>query len=409
MYRIVSLFLTLFSLSLWAADYDTLQTLCPFERQRISFEPEKYPDGKQRRGDCIVLGNGRIWLKKVALPRSKRSTRASLRLTLTSAGDPWDKAGSVFVLPATTAVTMIDVAEGKKSYPPVDTARYENFRGFVAQENFVPPVELLRFMTPFGVGAHNPKDSLRKEEVTPHYIDGFAKEVVWEADVTDRLPLLTADSVYLGVTIDTWTKQGYDLTLSLVVEESQLKSDKAKQQKVLPLANTYLYLGQSHCDLFHRRPLEVDFTLKEQLRNARLFYIVSGHGGHAGGDEFTPCENFLRIDGQEVLRFTPWRTDCASFRRFNPSTGVWLKARNVTYITPEGKRGKKRIEEPIASSDMSRSNWCPGSMVAPEIVRLPQLSAGSHTLSIDIPQAQRKEGDRLNHWLVSAWLVWEEE
>ncbi len=80
----------------------------------------------------------------------------------------------------------------------------------------------------------------------------------------------------------------------------------------------------------------------------------------------------------------------------------------MAYISNEGKRAEKEIEEPLASSDLSRSNWCPGSDVSPVEVELSNLSAGSHRLTINIPEARPIEENKLNHWLVSAYLVWEE-
>ena len=71
-------------------------------------------------------------------------------------------------------------------------------------------------------------------------------------------------------------------------------------------------------------------------KNVRLKYIVTGHGGHSGGDEFVEKRNIVSIDGKEVLNFIPWRSDCASFRRFNPATGVWLKERLASYIAKDG-------------------------------------------------------------------------
>ena len=62
----------------------------------------------------------------------------------------------------------------------------------------------------------------------------------------------------------------------------------------------------------------------------------------------------------------------------------------------------------MASSDLSRSNWCPGSDVFPEVVELLGLQAGKHTFTVSIPEAQPVNKDELNHWLVSAYLVWEE-
>ena len=69
---------------------------------------------------------------------------------------------------------------------------------------------------------------------------------------------------------------------------------------------------------------------------------------------------------------------------------------------------EKEIEEPLGSSDLSRSNWCPGSDVVPEEVMLGDLKAGKHTFKISIPEAQEVDGDKLNHWLISAYLVWDE-
>ena len=85
---------------------------------------------------------------------------------------------------------------------------------------------------------------------------------------------------------------------------------------------------------------------------------MTGHGGHSGGDEFVQKRNIISVDGKEVLNFIPWRDDCASFRRFNPATGVWLIKRLASYIGEKGYT-EKEVEEPLASSDFSRSNWCP--------------------------------------------------
>lgn len=175
---------------------------------------------------------------------------------------------------------------------------------------------------------------------------------------------------------------------------------------VEPLINTVFYLGQSIPDIFSRKDVSIPFIVPKKAKNIRLKYITTGHGGHSGGDEFVQKENILSVDGNVVYRFIPWRNDCASFRRFNPSTGVWLQKRTVAYISRNG-RSEKEIEEPLGSSDLSRSNWCPGSDVTPVTIPLDNLSAGNHTLNIAIPEAQPAAGNELNHWLVSAYLVWE--
>ncbi|MFR5943486.1 MAG: peptide-N-glycosidase F-related protein [Parabacteroides merdae] len=59
------------------------------------------------------------------------------------------------------------------------------------------------------------------------------------------------------------------------------------------------------------------------------------------------------------------------------------------------------------SSDLSRSNWCPGSDVMPEEILLTDIAPGKHTFTVSIPEAAEIDGNKLNHWLVSAYLVWE--
>ena len=109
-----------------------------------------------------------------------------------------------------------------------------------------------------------------------------------------------------------------------------------------------------------------------------------------------------------VLDIEPWRDDCASFRRFNPTSGVWLKKDSAAYIDFEARKYLvKEIEERIASSDISRSNWCPGSTVDPIVVELGDMEAGKHELKIGIG-ATKADNDKLNHWLVSAYLTYEE-
>ena len=265
----------------------------------------------------------------------------------------------------------------------------------------------MRFMTPFGVGHFSGKDDKLSAKRRPVYIPKWADCVEWQQDITDRYAELEGEA-YVGVFIDTWTDEGYLASVELRFKESPISCDPMPRTHVLPLVNTVYYIGQEYPDIFARKPLVADFNLPKGAKNVKLKYIVTGHGGHDGGDEFTPQENVLSIDGNEVYKFTPWRDDCASFRRFNPGTGVWLEKRIASYIGPDGNYTEKEIEEPVGSSDFSRSNWCPGSDVAPEEIPLNSITPGRHTLSIAIPKAQPIKGNEMNHWLVSAYLVWEE-
>ena len=380
-------------------------SLSLFEDVNIQFNPGKYPDGLNEVNGTIHLANGRIAVKKVEIPAFKRNTKATTKITLTSNGDPWDKSGSCFLIPKSSLINMLNVAKGEHIFPAADSTKYEKLVGIVSGKDYLPTIELMRFMTPFGVGHFSGANDSTSRKRMPVYIDGWAKNVQWEQDVSDLMPLLEGE-VYVGVYVDTWTEKGYNVSVKLDFEQSKIRRDKMPERYVQPLINTVFYLGQSIPDIFARKDVSIPFVIPEKAKNIRLKYITTGHGGHSGGDEFVEKENIISVDGTEVFRFTPWRSDCASFRRFNPTSGVWLQKRTVAYISQTG-RAEKEIEEPLASSDLSRSNWCPGSDVTPETIFLPNLSPGNHTLTISIPKAQAATGNALNHWLVSAYLVWE--
>lgn len=379
-----------------------------FDKTPVCFRPDSFPNYTPANADGVIrLVNGRIILKKITLPDYKRDVDVTLKVTVASNGDRWDKSGSCFVLPKESVINLMNIAEGKRAFPAVDSTKYEKMIGIVPGQDYVPTLELMRFMTPFGVGYYSSDNDSLSSKRRPVYIPKWEKSVTWVQDITDLYPALEREA-YVGIYIDTWTaEEGYVASMELDVKESKITCDVMPERRVKPLMNTVYYIGQTYPDIFSRKDVVMDFDMPKAAKNVRLKYIVTGHGGHSGGDEFVEKRNIVSVDGKEVLNFIPWRDDCASFRRFNPATGVWLIPRVAAYIGDKGYTTKE-IEEPLASSDLSRSNWCPGSDVMPEEAVIGDLSAGKHSFKVSIPEAQQVDGNKLNHWLVSAYLVWEE-
>lgn len=356
------------------------QTVVLWDRSHVAFEPGAPAVDA---GGWMRLDAGRTLLKPFVLPRYTRRCELALHLTVQSAGDPWDKVGTVFALADEDGRRFIaDLREGMSS----DTTA---FAGVMADAIGAPPLELMRFITPFGAGHFS--DHPKAEEWRPVYIPAWEDSVHWEARLDDFQPwFAAADTVWIGLHVDTWTAEGYVVDGWLAMEESDLACDLAPTHQILPLWNTMR--------LTHRQRAYTGFPdgpLATQLPGSSgrvtCGLITTGHGGHEGGDEFTPQPHTLSVDGEPVRRWTPWRDDCASFRRFNPSSGAW---------TIE-ERGRK---EDIASSDLSRSNWCPGSHVLPLEIPLGRWEAGQHLLELAIPGAQREGPEAFNFWNVSAYL-----
>ncbi|WP_027125942.1 PNGase F N-terminal domain-containing protein [Gelidibacter mesophilus] len=391
--KLKSLLITFLFATLFSANAQKPSNYKVFEKQPLNFSGEKGKDA-----EAVRLMDGRLVYKKVTVPTFANGTDVKIKLTVRSAGDRWDKSGSCFVVTDPEKLSILSIAEKSEKFP-ADSYVDDKYAGFVTGKNYNPVVELMRFMTPFGVGHYSDnKVKYRK----PVYIPSWEKQVVWEHDITDLESLVTG-TFYVGVWIDTWTAEGYDFDMELTY------SDRKQQKvKVLPLVNTIPYVGgQQIPDNFAHKDLEQTIQLKKDAKNVKLHYITTGHGGHSGGDEFIKIKNSVYFDDKLVLDTIPWRDDCASFRRFNPTSGVWIKKDSASYISSETRKYEvKEIEERIASSDLSRSNWCPGSFVEPMVVDLGDLKAGHFNVKIKIP-ATPVDGDKLNHWLVSAYLTYE--
>ncbi|MCM4156982.1 PNGase F N-terminal domain-containing protein [Gramella sp. AN32] len=345
------------------------------------------------------LQDGRIILKQIQAPVFPEGTDVKVKVTLKSAGDRWDKSGSLFVIPNPEKLSFIDIAKNTASYP--EAAGVEGYPGIKIGGNYEPALEVLRFMTPFGVGYYSDEEknpNIRYNR--PVYVPKWEDEVVWEMDVSQLADELTGD-LLIGVWVDTWTAEGYEISV-----EFEYSGRALTLKKVQPIVNTVYYAGQKHPDLFAFNPLKATFNLPENAKNAKLYYITTGHGGHSGGDEFIKLNNTLKFDKKTVVDTIPWRDDCASFRRFNPSSGVWTRKDTARAYNENHEKMFKEVEERLASSDLSRSNWCPGSLVKPYVLDLGNLEAGKHELIIDI-DATPIDGDKLNHWLVSAYLTYE--
>ncbi len=348
------------------------------------------------------LQNGRVVFKKVVAPVYKKGTDVSVKVTLRSNGDKWDKSGSCFVVTNREQIDIIDVALGKEKFPKSSNV-LGDFQGILKTENYIPAIELLRFMSPFGVGHYSDEEKYPKMKYyRPVYVPKWEKEVVWESDISELESLVTGE-FYIGVWIDTWTPEGYVVDVSL-----QYSGRQRPKLKVMPLMNTVYYVeGQKIPDLFSQTALGLDFSVDKNLKDVQLYYTTTGHGGHSGGDEFIKLRNEVFFDSKLVINEIPWRDDCASFRRFNPSSGVWTKKDSAYAYNENFKKEFKEIEERLASSDMSRSNWCPGSKVAPYHVGLGDIKEGNHKLQVKIPGTANKK-EQYNHWLVSAYITYKE-
>lgn len=323
---------------------------------------------------------GTIVVKKVSFPKFQSPKNIFIDIKEQSNGDAYDRTGTAFLIPMDKQQSFLDgLKNGANTLPVYENGNGKKYQGVVATDKYSPAIELMRFFTPFGVKHFNYLQLKGKQ---------WEEAVYYRQDITAFKDLLDGKDVYIGVFIGNYDKGGHRIDANITIHNG-FGEDKL-QQKIMPLFNTLNIMemaGQEYGTMFDsEKGLEVHFELKDSLKNAMLRYTTTGHGGWGGGDEFVPKQNSILLNGKEIWKLTPWREDCGSYRLYNPASG--------------------NFNSGLSSSDLSRSNWCPGTVTNPYFIPLGDLTPGKYTLQVKIPQG-KPEGTSFSAWNVSGVLTGE--
>jgi hypothetical protein len=353
-----------------------------FEEEQINFADYEPYTSEIPFDTTIHFSHGTLIVKRMSLPLLPSHYQLFAEIRQHSNGDAYDRTASVFVIPTEKAKSFKDGLQDLETLPVFVGKDGKEYQGVKAEKDYLPPIELVRFFTSFGAGHFNDKVQIEGME--------WADENYYKMDVSELCDRLRGD-VLIGAFIGNYDKGGHKISLDLLAYPGDEKwSDKPLKQHSIPLFNTCNTLemsGQNYGRLFATDMLEVEFEIPEKVKNVRLRYISTGHGGWDGGDEFNPKENKIIIDDAMVFTHTPWRCDCATYRDQSPVSGNFWNG--------------------VSSSDYSRSGWCPGTATNPVYFDLNGLKPGKHTLRVAIPQG-KDEGESFSHWMVSGTLLYEE-
>lgn len=355
---------------LWKVRFTTVPI---FKNEIINFSE------KTKANDSVLrLANGTIIVRKIKLPAIKNGSRVFVDVSEQSNGDAYDRTGSVFLIPTDNKISFLNgLRNSVKELPVYDNGNGKQYQGVVRTENYAPLLELMRFFTPFGVKQYN---TIKLKNKT------WQDSVYYRQDISEMVPILNGKEIWIGANIGNYDKGGHKISLNLTIHPEE--DQNATGQFILPIFNTNNVMemaGQEYGTMFNNeKGLEVHFTLASEIKNAKLRYITTGHGGWENGDEFVQKKNTILLDGKEIFSFIPWRMDCGSYRSYNPASG--------------------NFDNGLSSSDYSRSNWCPGTVTNPILIDLGNLAAGKHTIQVKIPQG-KPEGSSFSSWNVSGVLI----
>ncbi|MDW7692431.1 PNGase F N-terminal domain-containing protein [Flammeovirgaceae bacterium SG7u.111] len=365
---------------------DNYVTTVPvFDHEQINWGNKSVNPEKETTDITYHFAGGTVIAKKVKLPEVAEDYTVFAEIIQYSSGDAYDRTGSVFLIPTEKESSFLDgLRNGKEVLPKYIDMNGKEFQGVVATENYEPALEMVRFFTAFGTQAFNEKRTVAGLT--------WKDSTVYKQDVTYLLPKLQGE-VWIGAFIGNYDGGGHNLSLKLQYHpgSNRVQKEEVKKQWIKPLFNTLNLMemaGQEYGTMFNGDSLKVSFDVPAGLKNVRMEYISTGHGGWGGGDEFNQKLNEIFLDGDKVYTYIPWRSDCATYREFNPASGNFWNG--------------------ISSSDLSRSGWCPGTATNPVTIPLTELKEGKHSMQIAIPLGER-EGGSFSAWNISGVLIGEFE
>lgn len=344
-----------------------------FHNEQINFMDTPKQDSVLR------FAQGTVIVKKIKVPVLKDQSQAFIELVEKSNGDAYDRTGSVFLIAEDQAQSFFDgMVNGLSTLPMYVAGDGKSYPGMLRTVGFSPVHELMRFFTPFGVSHFNNRLTLKGKT--------WQDSALYRQDVSEFLSLMSGKEVYIGTYIGNYDGGGHKVSLELTIHPGSSKMDFTQ---VMPLFNTTNIMemaGQTYATFFSdEKGLEMEFELPQDAKNTYLRYITTGHGGWGNGDEFVPKENSIFLNGDLLFKFTPWRTDCGAYRLYNPVSG--------------------NFQNGLSSADLSRSNWCPGTITNPNYIFIGDLKAGKHKLQVRIPQGA-PEGTSFSFWNVSGALLY---
>lgn len=358
-------------------EYSTLQwqngftSYSIFDSVILGYKPDEvYSDG------LFYFSNGAVALREITFPNLENQL-VFLEVEQKAIDDAYDRTGTVFLITEDQIEAFKDALKTNfKSFPDYPLGSNTHF-GTVAQNEYAPPFELMRFFTTFGV--HYPS-RLKTFTDKP-----WVESSVFKQDISEYKNILSGKKVYIGISVGTWTKNGHQVSATLTTHPEESVSDK----KVIPLFFTLPILEMQGNEYPHHfrdtNGIEVEFELKNDEKEVTFRYTTTGHGGYTEGDEFQPKINSIYLDDVCISKIIPWKQDCGSYRNQNPSSGDFSNG--------------------LSSSDLSRSNWCPGQVTNPYLIPLGALKAGKHKIRITIPEAETTENAQ-SMWYVSGQIIY---
>ena len=273
-------------------------------------------------------------------------------------------------------INLAFVPKGQESY----IIDYDN------PENYVPRIEIGRFITPF-------MNKNRKPDTVPYFYGvPYLSYIFRDAELRSKYDIWVEFELF-GVPYAANTQvsgcAGRSDVFKGTLKFSSLpkNTEETDVDVLVPIKikrpewdgkynlNNYT---ETATDTIGKTTKTYEFEVPKDVNDGMIVLVTSNHGANAGGEEYNRRWHYVYYDDDLVLTYMPGRTSCEPFRKYNTMP-------NGIYGTT--KKSDKRWQ--------SFSNWCPGDVIDNRIIKLGAVKAGKHKVRISVPDAvfNDKKGD----------------
>jgi hypothetical protein len=378
------------------------RTIAVFDEQPIEFD-KTVVDGApaDETGDVRLFRTGQQVERALDLPPFPRDLRDAQRILATliiepvvletegkiRPADPWTRLGSVTI--AVDSHSPLAPTSQPVTPRPPSTAHAGSDEARPGSRTTTQPATRPASATPISPASQPDADEKKYPISTAapgeieimRFVTPFGGPATYTADLTAFAPLL-AGKTSLRVWISTWKQPAWKVTLTLTYSDEGVGYRR-------PLFAQPLFNAEVTAE---KRVLRSTIRIPRGVARPRIHVLSTGHATDgAGGDEFISRTHVLRVDGQEVARWRPWSEGGGPLRDMNPTAGR---------LEIDGRS--------LWATDLDRSGWHPGLLVEPFQTPLPELTAGQHTIELEIVGIRPRDQSGYGYWRVSAIAVADE-
>lgn len=239
----------------------------------------------------------------------------------------------------------------------------------------VDRIEIARIITPFMNKNINPT------EVPYHFTLDNVSEIFKDSDLLSSYDIWVELEVF-GVPYAAQTQVSgcagridvFEGTLVFNVDEGT--ETYTDSNFILPLSCREDLNNYNATDVPGETTKIINFTLDTPVENAVLYLITSNHGANSGGEEYERRWHYLYLDDELIHEYIPGGKSCEPWRQYNTQgNGIYGASAKTT------------------RQWLDFNNWCPGDVIPSREVVLGNLSAGNHTIKLDVPDAVFVNGE----------------